>query len=63
MTPPQVAEVEIAEDADVKAAVERALNEAGVTLSELREEAKLSRFRSERARQAWFVVSPFVGRS
>jgi hypothetical protein len=57
---PQVAEVEIATDADVDAAIRRALDEAGVTFEELREQARVSRFSSERARRAWFVVSSFV---
>jgi hypothetical protein len=57
---PQVAEVEIADESDVRAAVKRALDEAGVSLDELRRQAKESRFQSESARLAWFVISPFV---
>jgi hypothetical protein len=61
MTPSQLAvEVQSANDEDVNEAIQRALTEAGVTLDELIEEAKVGRFSSEDARMAWWVVSPFV---
>jgi hypothetical protein len=55
--------VERANKADVKAAVQHALDDAGVTLEELRSQAKESRFTSERARMAWFAVSAFVAKA
>jgi hypothetical protein len=57
---PQVADVEIAEEADIQAAIQRALDDAGVSLDELRRQARESRFETERARLAWFIVSAFV---
>jgi hypothetical protein len=62
MTPAQRAtQVEVANSEDVKVAVREALKDANITLRELRCEAQRSQFSSERARMAWFVVSPFVG--
>jgi hypothetical protein len=55
--------VESATDEDVQAAVARALESAGVSLEELRAQAEASRFSSDAARLAWFVISPFVGRA
>jgi len=61
VTPAQMAvDVEIADDDDVAAAVADALDAAAVTLEELRNQARVSHFRSERARMAWFVISPFI---
>lgn len=61
MTPAQMeVEVEVADDADVDAAVARAVATAGVSLDELAAEARVGRFHSEAARLAWFVISPFV---
>jgi hypothetical protein len=61
MTPAQAAvTVEIVGDAEVRAGVKRALKSAGVSLEELAEQARASRFSSERARLAWFMISPVV---
>lgn len=63
MTPAEAAvRVEVADDEDVKLAIEGALTSAGVTFDELRRQAVCSRFQSERARTAWFVISPFLAR-
>lgn len=51
------ADVEVADDDDVRAAVAVALDRAGVTIEELKRQAAESRFSSERARLAWFMVS------
>ncbi|MFZ2057432.1 MAG: hypothetical protein WAV54_08510 [Acidimicrobiales bacterium] len=59
MTPAEV-HVEYASDEDVAEAVDCALVGAGVTLDQLRQQARESRFSSERARATWFVISPFV---
>jgi hypothetical protein len=53
--------VEVADNEDVQAAIDAALTHADVSLEQLRTEARRSQFSSERARMAWFVVSPFVG--
>lgn len=64
MTPAQLAvEVAVADDQDVRDAIEFELTEAGVTLEELFAQARQSHFQSERARLAWFVVSSFVDES
>jgi hypothetical protein len=61
MTPAQKAiDVQVADEKDVQAAIRRALKGAGVSCEELVEQARTSRFASERARLAWFVISPFV---
>jgi hypothetical protein len=61
MTPSQLAvDVQSANDEDVEEAISRALEQAGVSLEELMDEAKASRFSSADARVAWWVVSPFV---
>lgn len=58
MSPAEAAtKVELANDADLQAAARAALRRAGVTREELERQAAESRFSSERARQAWFVVS------
>jgi hypothetical protein len=44
----------------VDVAVRRALEGAHISLEELRNQAAHSRFSSERARMAWFVISRFV---
>ena len=49
--------VEIATDKDLRAAVRNALARAGLTMEQLEEQARTSRFTSEEARRAWFVVS------
>lgn len=59
MAPAEI-HVEFATDNDVDAAVDSALADVGVTLDQLRKQAQISRFTSERARSAWFVISPFV---
>jgi hypothetical protein len=61
MTPAQAAvDIQDADEADVQAAIENALGDAGLTLEALIEESKFGRFSSEEARLAWWVVSPFV---
>ena len=52
--------VECADDSEMQDAVAATLAAAGVTVEELRQQAVESRFVSERARRAWFVVSPFL---
>lgn len=53
-------EVQIATDADLKRAVAKALKRAEVSLDELKDQARQGRFSSERARLAWFAISPIV---
>lgn len=57
------ARVQVASDADLKRAMNKALKRAGVTLEELRQQARQGRFSSEQARLAWFAISPIVTRS
>lgn len=52
--------IESADDAEIQRAVAATLAAAGVGIEELRRQAAESRFVSERARRAWFVVSPFL---
>jgi hypothetical protein len=52
--------VYVCEDSEFAAAVAATVAAAGVTLGELRYQAARGRFVSERARRAWFVVSPFL---
>lgn len=52
--------VESADDSEMQDAVAATLAAAGVTIEDLRQQAAESRFVSERARRAWFVVSPFL---
>ncbi|MDQ2729472.1 MAG: hypothetical protein M3Y91_16780 [Actinomycetota bacterium] len=52
--------IESADDAEMQQAVAATLAAAGVSIEELRRQAAESRFVSERARRAWFVVSPFL---
>jgi len=55
--------VDIVDDAELQQAVEATIDATGMTADELRRQAVAGRFTSERARRAWFVVSPFmVGR-
>ncbi|MHB8289684.1 MAG: hypothetical protein ACYDEY_10685 [Acidimicrobiales bacterium] len=60
MTPAQAVDVQIADESDIEAAVQRALAEADVTLDQLIDMARHSQFVSERARLAWFAISPFL---
>lgn len=53
-------DVEFASDDDVRAGVERALAELGLTYEELAAQAKEGKFSSERARLTWFMISPDV---
>lgn len=63
MTPAQASvDVQIATDDDLRAAIHDALDSAGVTLPELREQARAGRFSSEDARIAWFMISDLVDR-
>lgn len=52
--------IESVTDAEMQAAVAATLAAAGVSPEELRCQAAAGRFVSERARRAWFVVSPFL---
>ncbi len=61
MTPAELAvNVEVADEEDIEAAIAKVLGDAGITLDELKADARSGRFRSEDARLAWFVISPFV---
>lgn len=53
-------DVEFASDDDVRAGVERALADLGLTYDELEAQAQEGRFVSERARLTWFMISPDV---
>ncbi len=52
-------EVDVLDEAGVRAAIDNALARAGHTWEELQQQAKTGRFSSEIARRAWFVVSSF----
>lgn len=52
-------EVDVLDDAGVRAVIENALAQAGCTWEELQQQAKAGSFSSEIARRAWFVVSSF----
>ena len=52
-------EVDVLDEAGVRAVVENALTRAGCTWEELQEQAKAGSFSSQIARRAWFVVSSF----
>lgn len=52
-------EVDVLDDAGVRAVIDNALARAGCTWKELQQQAKAGRFSSEIARRAWFVVSSF----
>lgn len=63
MTPAaQAIEVIELTDDDLRNAVQSALDSAGVTLEQLQDQARRSRFETEEARLAWFVVSSIVDR-
>jgi DNA mismatch repair protein MutH len=49
-------EVEVATPADLRAAIEHALERAGCTFDELAAQAKAGRFDSMRARLAWVAI-------
>lgn len=53
-------DVEFASDDDVRAGIERALAELGLTYEQLETQAKDGQFSSERARLTWFMISPDV---
>lgn len=53
-------DVEFASDDDVRAGVERALAELGLTFEQLEAQARAGKFASERARLTWFMISPDV---
>ncbi len=64
MTPAERAvDVQIADEDDVRAAIASALTRAGASLDELRQQALMGRFASERARTSWFAISHVVGRA
>ena len=52
-------EVDVLDDAGVRAVIDNALARAGCTWEELQQQAKGGSFSSEIARRAWFVVSSF----
>ena len=52
-------EVDVLDDAGVRAVIHNALAQAGCTWKELQQQAKAGSFSSEIARRAWFVVSSF----
>ncbi|MCY4631965.1 MAG: hypothetical protein OXE75_13945 [bacterium] len=52
-------EVDVLDDAGVRAVIDNALALAGCTWEELQQQAKTGSFTSEIARRAWFVVSSF----
>ena len=52
-------EVDVLDDAGVRAVIDNALAQAECTWEELQEQAKAGSFSSEIARRAWFVVSSF----
>ncbi len=52
-------EVDVLDDAGVRAVINNALAQAECTWEELQEQAKAGCFSSEIARRAWFVVSSF----
>ena len=52
-------EVDVLDDADVRALIDNALARAGCTWEELQEQAKAGSFSSMIAQRAWFVVSSF----
>ena len=61
MTPSQMAvDVQVADEEDVRAAIDLVLSDAGVALSDLRAQAAVGRFSSEECRLAWFAISSFV---
>lgn len=53
-------DVEFASDDDVRAGVERALADLGLTYEQLEAQARAGEFSSERARLTWFMISPDV---
>jgi hypothetical protein len=55
----QEIEVDVLDEAGVRAAIDNALTRAGHTWEELQQQARTGRFSSEIARRAWFVVSSF----
>ena len=52
-------EVDVLDDAGVRAVINNALARAGCTWEERQVQAKAGSFSSEIARRAWFVVSSF----
>ncbi|HXA30686.1 MAG TPA: hypothetical protein VNV87_00405 [Acidimicrobiales bacterium] len=61
MTPEQAAvTVQEASDSDLDVAIGRALASAGISAEALKAEAAAGRFESDRARLAWFAISPFL---
>jgi hypothetical protein len=63
MTPAQASvDVHVATDDDLRAAIRDVLDSANVGLDELRAQARASRFSSEEARVAWFMIAGLVDR-
>lgn len=54
MTPQQ--EVDIVTDEEIASAMASALEKLGLTVEALKEQAKLGKFQSERARLTWFAI-------
>ena len=62
MTPASATiELQVATAEDDQVAIKRALESAGVTLDELRDQARLGRYRNEACRWAWISNSALVG--
>lgn len=59
MTP--VGAVKVVTPEENRSDIDALLHELGMTLDELREEARTGTFRSEDAALAWFAISAFVG--
>ena len=52
--------VDVASAEEFEQGVRRALDRLGITLAELRNQARLQEFQSEEARMTWFILSPLV---
>ena len=52
-------EVDVLDDAGVRAVIDNALAQAECTWEELQKQARAGSYSSEIARRAWFVVSSF----
>ena len=52
--------VDVASAEEFEQGVQRALDRLGVTLADLRDQAREQDFKSEEARMTWFIISPLV---
>lgn len=55
------AQVQIADAADLKAAISNALRRAGCTFDELADQARSGHYSSTRARLAWMAIGDLYG--